>query len=91
MNWIDFKGELKLYATIASGSSFTQSSFLNHNWLLSNDDQNFTTTFELGVDHFKKENILIKASTLIENKTKIFQGINALIHVVQHEISISFK
>jgi tetratricopeptide (TPR) repeat protein len=35
LNWLDYSGERKLYATINPGATFTQSTFLTHPWLIS--------------------------------------------------------
>ena len=48
--WINFQGVRVLYGTIAPGSSFTQSSWLTHKWILTSNDTRYNKQFEIGAD-----------------------------------------
>ena len=73
LEWLNFSGLYKKYATIKSNQVFYQPSYLNHKWRLSDSDKKFVVTFELGKGAFKKSSIFYRASSL--NKKAKFHDI----------------
>jgi len=59
--WINYQGVRVLYATIAPGSSYTQSSWLTHKWVLTSDDARYNKQFTIGAD----SSFLVPNSTFI--------------------------